>query len=153
MTTSALPRASLTDVTARTIEDDRAYRVLRAGAIYDLVVTIPFATPFTARAMLAVLGKVHDVLGLGGEGMPTFAPLHLMFVSFFGTIVTLWSILRATSRARIVHVLDTGGRALFSAWMGFALLGGASHTVGLFFALEVAFFVAQAWALRRDSER
>lgn len=146
--TGSLP---IHDVTAREVRDDGSYRVLRAGAIYDLLVTLPFATPFTAAWMLTVLGKAHDALGLGGAPLPAFGASHLMFVSFFGTIVTIWSLLRATSRARVVHVLDTCGRAFFSAWMGWALLHGASHTVAVFLVLEVGFFVAQAWALRRDS--
>ena len=137
------------DVTAREVRDDGSYRLLRAGAIYDLLVTIPFATPFTAAWMLTVLGKAHDALGLGGAPLPAFGASHLMFVSFFGTNKRAHRAWR--DRARVVHVLDTCGRAFFSAWMAWALLHGASHTVAVFLVLEVGFFVAQAWALRRDS--
>jgi len=147
----SLPSLSAQDSASREIRDDVAYRVLRAGAIYDLVVTVPFATPVTAAWTLALMGALHERLGLGGAPLPTFAPSHLLFVSFFGTIVTIWAYLRATSRARIVHVLDTIGRGAFSAWMVWALLSSASRTVAPFLVLEVGFFVAQAWALRRDS--
>lgn len=141
------------DPTRRLVRDDLAYRVLRAGAIYDLVVTAPFATPFTASLVLAAMRAIHDRFALGGARLPDFGAPHLLFVSFFGTIVTIWSVLRATSRARVVHTMDTVGRGLFSAWMAWALAGGASRAVVPFLALEVAFFLAQGWALRRDSGR
>lgn len=126
-----------------------ARRVLRAGALYDLVVTLPFATPFTAKLVLDAMRATHVGLGLPGAALPEFTPTHLLFVSFFGTIVSVWSYLRLRTHARVVFALDTVGRALFSTWMLVTLLGGGSPVVLPFLILELAFCVAQALAVKK----
>lgn len=131
------------------VRDPRARAVLRLGAIYDLVVTLPFATPITAALVLSAFRKVHDALGLGGPTLPEFAPTHLLFVAFFGTVVSFWSYLRLRSHARRLHALDTVGRFAFSAWQLWALANGASRLLVPFLVLELAFGVSQAIAVRK----
>jgi hypothetical protein len=131
------------------VRDPRARAVLRAGAIYDLVVTLPFATPITAALVLSAFRKIHGALGLGGPTLPEFSPTHLLFVAFFGTVVSFWSYLRLRSHARRLHALDTVGRFLFSAWQLWALANGASPLLVPFLVLELAFGVTQALAVRK----
>lgn len=126
-----------------------ARRVLRAGALYDLLVTLPFATPFTAKLVLDAMRGAHVALGLSGGALPEFTPTHLLFVSFFGTVVTLWSYLRLRTHARVVFALDTVGRASFSTWMLVTLLRGGSPVVLPFLVLELTFCVAQALAVKK----
>lgn len=123
--------------------------MLRAGALYDLLVTVPFASPFTAQPILDAMRAAHVGLGLSGSPIPEFAPTHLLFVSFFGTVVTLWSYLRLRTNARVVFALDTVGRALFSTWMLVTLLRGGSPVVLPFLVFELFFFVAQALAVKK----
>ena len=126
-----------------TVTESRYLRLVRASAAYDLIVTLPFATPWSAGWLLDKLGGLHAAAGLPGAAPPPFAPQHLFFVSLFGTVVVLWSILRLRV-TRTEHGLYDGiGRALFSLWMIIALVGGASALIGGMLVIEASFGVAQ----------
>jgi hypothetical protein len=87
----------------------RASRIVWASAQYDLIVTLPFTTPWTAEGVLHTLRQLHVGLGLGGELPPAFGPLHLLFVSLFGTIVSLWAVLRLLRPERLLGALASLG--------------------------------------------
>ncbi|WP_223640471.1 hypothetical protein [Corallococcus sp. EGB] len=122
-------------------------RVVLASALYDLVVTAPFATPWTAEAVLEGIRSAHHTLGLGGEPLPAFTFTHLFFVALFGTIVTLWSVVRLVHPTAFNGAIDTAGRALFSTWMAWALTQGATRVVVGFLVLELAWMFAQGGAI------
>ncbi|WP_395242519.1 hypothetical protein ACGGZK_10010 [Agromyces sp. MMS24-K17] len=119
----------------------------RAGAVYDLVVTIAFATPLTAAGMLDLQRRLHDLLGAGGAPVPEFGPAHLMFTAMMGTAVTMWAIARIRYPVAPLIAIDTVGRVAFSAWMTFALASGASTVIVGFLALEVTWGILQAIGL------
>ena len=50
-------------------------RVVLASALYDLFVTLPFATPWTAGWLLDHLRQLHVQFGLPGAVPPDFGPL------------------------------------------------------------------------------
>jgi len=127
----------------------RPVRVGRAGAIYDLVTTAGFATPWTATLVLGVLADVHDKLGLPGDPMPTFDTSHLLFVTLFGVIVSLWSVVRIISPVPLLIAADTVGRAAFSTFFIWSLLNGHSAVVVAFLIPEVSWLVAQALGVRK----
>ncbi|GMU10787.1 hypothetical protein [Corallococcus caeni] len=122
-------------------------RVVFASALYDLVVTVPFATPWTAEVVLSNLQALHHALGTGGESLPAFTATHLFFVALFGTIVTLWSVVRLVQPTAFNGAIDTAGRALFSTWMAWALTQGATRVVLGFLVLELAWMFAQGGAI------
>ncbi|RKG67815.1 hypothetical protein D7W79_34920 [Corallococcus exercitus] len=122
-------------------------RVVFASALYDLVVTVPFATPWTAEVVLSNLRAVHQALGAGGDPLPAFTSTHLFFVALFGTIVTLWSVVRLFQSTAFNGAVDTAGRALFSTWMVWALTQGATRVVLGFLVLELAWMFAQGGAI------
>ena len=128
----------------------------RAGAIYDLVVTIAFATPLTAAWMLDLQRWLHVVFGAGGAPVPEFGPAHLMFTAMMGTAVTMWAIARILFPVAPLIAIDTAGRVAFSAWMIFALASGASTVIVAFLVLELTWGALQAIGLveqRRASVR
>lgn len=133
----------------RFLADTSVLRAGRVGGWYDLVVTVGFATPWTAAAVLALLREAHVRAGLPGEPLPAFDGPHLLFVTLFGAAVTMWSV------ARIVHPVpwlvgvDTLGRLVFSAAFVGVLAQGHSPVVVPFLVLEVAFLVWQATAVTR----
>ena len=127
----------------------RPVRVGRAGAIYDLITTAGFATPWTATLVLGVLADVHDRLGLPGDPMPTFDTSNLLFVTLFGVIVSLWSVVRITSPVPLLITADTVGRAAFSTFFIWALLNGHSAVVVAFLIPEASWLVAQALGVRK----
>ena len=66
--------------------EHRYRQLVRTSAIYDLVATAAFATPWTFQL-------VHQTLGLISP-LPDFKPLHGFFANLLGSIVVVWSILR-----------------------------------------------------------
>lgn len=122
-------------------------RIVWASALYDFLVTLPFATPFTAGWLLQRLNQLHVWLGLPGATMPGFEPMHLFFVSLFGTIVTLWAALRLWRPEPLFGAVDSAGRAFFSLWMAWALWNGQSSVLAVFLVLELAWFFVQGGAV------
>ncbi|RKG61269.1 hypothetical protein D7V80_35295 [Corallococcus sp. CA054B] len=129
-------------------------RAVRGFAVYDLCVTLPFATPWTAGAMLGVMSQVHEGLTLGGEAVPAFMPTHVFFVALFGVLAVIWALVRVLQPTALHGAIDTVGRGLVSAWMVLALMQGATPVLGAFLVMEAAgMFVQGALLLgarRRD---
>ncbi|GAA2028891.1 hypothetical protein GCM10009819_10760 [Agromyces tropicus] len=121
----------------------------RAGAVYDLVVTVGFATPWTAAALLDLQRAAHAALGLPGIPTPAFGPVELMFTAMMGTAVTMWALARIRYPFASLIAIDTGGRVAFSAWMVTALLTGASPVVLGFLAFEVLWGILQGIGVAR----
>ena len=130
------------------MKSQRFVRAGRIGALYDLAVTALFATPWTAALVLSVLGKLHHSLGLPGEAMPEFDTSHLLYVTLFGIIVTLWSAVRVLRPIPLLIAADTIGRAAFSLTFVWTLTQGHSTVVVPFLVLEVAFLVYQTLGVR-----
>ena len=144
-----------TSASARRLSDDSFARVRwgRAGAVYDLIVTVGFATPFTAPLLLALTRSLHDALDLPGAQLPELDPTALMFTSMFGTAVTMWAIARILRPEARFIAIDTVGRAVFSLWMIWALLNGQSTTVVVFLIGEVTWLILQLSGLLRLRRR
>ena len=147
MTVSTTPDATSLDSTSLDhVAPDTAFarpRWGRAGAIYDLVVTVGFATPFSAAMLLGFTRWVHEVFGLPGAQLPEFDATALMFTSMFGTAVTMWAVARLLRPEPRFIAIDTVGRALFASWMIWALLNGQSTTIVVFLIGEVVWLFLQ----------
>jgi len=117
----------------------RYLRIVWLSALYDLIVTVSFATPWTARFTLGQLA------GLGFGGAPLGAPdaLDLLFITMFGSIVTIWSVVRLRKPSVELGVADGIGRAVFALWQAYALGHGVNHVIGLFLVVEIGFGLAQ----------
>ena len=121
----------------------RYLRIVWFSALYDLLVTALFATPWTARLALGHLAQLHEALGLGGAPLPAFGAAHVFFVTLFGTVVVMWSLLRLL-RPRPEHgLVDALGRFAFSTWMFLALVSGQSHLFVAFLIPELAWGIVQ----------
>lgn len=145
--TDDVPRP--TDDFPRPTDDFPRPRWGRAGAIYDLIVTVGFATPFSAAILLGATRWIHDALGLPGAQLPVLDPASMMFVSLFGAGVTMWAIARILRPEPRFIAIDTVGRAVFALWMTWALLNGQSTTVVVFLIGEVLWLVLQLSGLLR----
>ncbi|MEV6348551.1 hypothetical protein [Actinoplanes sp. NPDC051851] len=121
----------------------------RAGALWDLVITAPFATPWTAGLVFDALRAVHRGLGLPGAEPPVFEPMMLMMVSLFGTAVLMWSLGRLWYPLPRLILTDTVGRLLFITWFAWSWASGGSAVSGFFLLLELIWAVAQAQSLYR----
>ncbi|AXI03490.1 hypothetical protein [Aquirhabdus parva] len=121
-------------------------KIVRASAIYDLLVTAPFATPWTFAVVYQLLNMIAPV--------PPFEPTHILFVNLFGSIVLVWSILRIRDPQPIYGFYDSIGRALFSIWFFYYLIRYDINPVTWIFAvLELSWFVIQAYGFIRLSKQ
>lgn len=122
--------------------------IVIASALYDLLVTTPLATPWSAVWMLSTLASVQRGLGLGGEALPEFLPAHLFFVGLLGSVVTTWSVLRLLRPSPWFGKADGYTRLTFSAWMVWALAHGASHLLIGLVIVEATFGILQLTRVR-----
>ena len=90
-------------------------RVVRASAIYDVLMTAAFATPWTFLLLREHLSALN--VGLGGVPLPVFGPFHLLISSLFGSVVIVWSVLRMLDPQPRFGRYDAAARYLFSTWM------------------------------------
>lgn len=126
-----------------------ALRTIRRSALYDLIVTLPFATPWTARALFAGMSALHGWLGLPGPPPVVSDPIAVLLANLMGSLVVVWSIVRLRAPAIPHGVADTAARAAFSLWMAWALIAGASPIIAGFLIAEVGWGIVQARAIRR----
>ena len=145
----SLHRPGSTSLGARIMRSTRPIRAGRIGAWYDIIITAGFATPWTAALIIGLLGTIKDAAGLPGEPMPVFDVSHLLFVTLFGVVVTMWGVVRVLRPTALLITADTVGRAVFAAYFIWALLAGHSTVIAAFLVLELAFLVAQGLGVRR----
>lgn len=126
-----------------------ALRTIRRSALYDLIVTLPFATPWTARWLFAELSALHARLGLPGQAPVVTDPIAVLLANLMGSLVVVWSIVRLRAPAIPHGVADTAARAAFSLWMAWALISGASPIIAGFLIAEVGWGIVQARAIHR----
>lgn len=123
-------------------------RVVRASAIYDVLMIVPFTTPWTFLLMREHLNALN--LALGGAPLPVFGPFHLLISSLLGSVVMVWSVLRMLDPQPRFGRYDAVARYLFSTWMAWALLVTGQPLLWLFLVPELAFGLAQSLPLRRS---
>ena len=121
-------------------------RVVRASAIYDVLMIVPFTTPWTFLLMREHLNTLN--LALGGAPLPVFGPFHLLISSLLGSVVMVWSVLRMLDPQPRFGRYDAVARYLFSTWMAWALLVTGQPLLWLFLVPELAFGLAQSLPVR-----
>lgn len=120
--------------------------VVRASAVYDLVVTAPFATPWTFAIAFGQLSAVNQALG--GQPLPAFEPIHQLFALLMASVVMVWSWLRLRTPTAGLGRHDAATRVLFSAWMFWTWLQTGAPVMLLFLLPEVSWALVQAWPVR-----
>ena len=118
-------------------------RIVRASAVYDLIVTAAFATPWTFALAHGQISSLNAALG--GAALPAFSPFHMLFACLMGSIVLVWSVLRILEPTTRLGRFDGTGRFLFSLWMGWCLYVTGEPLLWLFIVPEFAWGVAQWW--------
>ena len=121
--------------------------VVRASALYDLVVTAPFATPWSFAWLQAQLSATNQQLG--GAPLPAFGPFHVLIACLLGSVVMVWSVLRLRHPEPRLGRYDGAARFLFSGWMAWALLQTGEPVLWLFIVPEFAWGLLQWWPLAR----
>jgi hypothetical protein len=116
-------------------------KIVRASACYDLLLTAPFATPWTFALAHAQLSTIDQ--WLGGGALPAFSPFHVLFACLMGSVVLVWSVLRLRRTEVRLGRYDGVARFLFASWMAWTLVATGARLLWLFIVPELAWGVAQ----------
>lgn len=129
--------------------DAQAYaRIVRASALYDLIVTAPFATPWTFALLGSLLAGIDTALGLPGS-IEAPQGLAMLMGNLMGSVVLVWSVARYRLGLPILGRYDAVARFLFATWQIYALANGMSWVVLPFLAVEIGMGIAQSLPVRR----
>jgi hypothetical protein len=124
-------------------------RIVFASAVYDLLLTAPFATPWSFAFAHAQLSALN--VQMGGAALPAFLPFHVLFACLLGSVVLVWSVLRLRAPLQHYGRYDGAARLLFSTWMAWALLQTGAPLLWLFLVPEFAWCLAQWQPVRADA--
>ena len=127
----------------------RYLRIVRASGWYDLLVTWPFALPWTFAWLYAQLNLLAQALASPG----TLHPLdttHMLLANLLGSVVVVWSVARIVAPTVLLGRLDGVARFLFAAWQIYAVAHGANAIVLGFTAFELLFGVLQWWRVQGE---
>lgn len=116
-------------------------RLVRASALYDLIVTAGFATPWTFALLHAALDAASGALGL--RGFPELDLIQVFYANLMGSVVLVWSLLRFLRPQAVYGLFDGIARVLFATWMVYALAHGGPEILWVFLIVEAAWGVAQ----------
>ncbi|MRW87870.1 hypothetical protein GJ698_27735 [Pseudoduganella sp. FT26W] len=116
-------------------------KIVLGSAIYDLLVTAPFATPWSFAFAHAQLDATNQALG--GAALPAFTPFHVLFACLLGSVVLVWATLRLRDPQAHYGRYDGVARLLFTTWMIWALTATGAPLLWLFIVPELAWGVIQ----------
>ncbi|KRA32587.1 MULTISPECIES: hypothetical protein [unclassified Nocardioides] len=122
-------------------------RIVRASAVYDLVVTTGFALPWLAAATFGTLADGHRKLGLTGSLPDADDPFTVLFAGLMGGLVMVWSVVRVIQPSLLLGAADTVARGLFCLGMVVALTEGASTVIVGLLVPEATWGVVQGTAV------
>jgi hypothetical protein len=123
------------------LSPSRFRRIFRASAQYDLALSAIFAVAPGVALVWWGMGLLSPLLGLAPP-----APLDanaIMFANFFGTVVTIWAVVRLRFDLPVLARYDAAGRLFFALAMITALTNGASPILWAFLIVETLFAMAQ----------
>lgn len=120
-------------------------RIVRTSAIYDVLMTAPFATPWSFAWLHQQLSGLNQQLG--GAALPPFLAFHVLIACLLGSVVLVWSALRISDPQPRFGRFDAAARLLFSLWMGWTLMATGQPVLWLFIVPELAWGLLQCLPL------
>lgn len=118
-------------------------KIYRASAWYDLTATAVFATPWTFLLLIDAIIWLAATTGLPGNMIEPDI-FHVFFANLLGSVVIIWSLVRLKLDMPILARYDAAARFLFSAWMIYALMNGASYFILVMLVLEITWGILQS---------
>jgi hypothetical protein len=126
-------------------------RVVRGWAALDLVVCALFVLPPVAAGFLKILLAINGRLG-GTATVPTFEPLHWLFVCLAGALGVAWAVARLLTPLRVLGRVDAFARLWVTALILYLVfVAGAPPVLLAFVATELGGSLHQFWALRSSA--
>lgn len=125
--------------------------IVRGSALYDLIVTASFMTPWTASLVFTGFAALSDALALD-QPVPTLDVTSMLFANLLGSVVVVWSLWRLMHPSRSAGLYDALARILFAIWQLFAVAQGASFLILGFTLFEIGLAIAQTLPLADPRE-
>lgn len=125
-------------------------KIVRASALYDLIITAGFMTPWTASLVFNAFAALSAALALN-RPVPDMDVNAMLFVNLMGSLVVVWSLWRLIQPSRIVGLYDALARLLFASWQLYAVAYGASFLILGFTCVEVGFGIAQVLPVKTQT--
>jgi len=116
--------------------------IVRASALYDLLVTAPFMTPWSMALVFSGMTALSDALALD-RPIPALDATQMLLANLLGSVVIVWSLWRWRHPSEQAGRYDALARGLFALWQIYAVVQGASMLILGFTGLEVLFSIAQ----------
>lgn len=127
-------------------------KVFRISAWYDLMMSAPFAIPYTLTLVWELVLTPTNA-SLGFPTLPALDPHGFLFANFFGSIVTIWAIVRLYLDDLRLAAFDGVGRVLFSIAMLNALMAGATPLLWGLLIIELIFALLQLMGAAKTYSR
>lgn len=121
--------------------------IVRASALYDLIVTAGFMTPWTAVLVINGLAALSGALALS-RPVPLLDLTGMLLANLLGSVVVVWSLWRLMHPSHSAGLYDALARVLFALWQLYAVAHGASFLLLGFTFFEVGFAIAQMLPLK-----
>lgn len=119
-------------------------KVIRGVAWLDMTITLPFALPFIAEALISFLRFADSLLGFATPAA-TFelGPFAMMFVHIMGALGVVWALARIRSPLPELARIDAIARLAVALLIIFAIAQGATPLLSLFVLTEIVGCMSQ----------
>jgi len=124
-------------------------KAIRGVAWADLAVTLPFALPFIAEAVIALIYVLDRWLDSGTPAVLfEMGPLAMMFVHIMGVLGVVWALARLRIPSPFLARTDALARLAVAGLIVYAMMEGATPVLWLFVATEIGGSAVQFAVLR-----
>jgi uncharacterized membrane protein len=117
-------------------------RIILGFAWLDLIVTLPFAIPYVAEALIGLIYRIDGTLGYD-RPLPEFGAFQMMFVNIMGVLGVIWALARLRDPNEQLARMDALGRLIVAALIIHAITWGATPVLWIFVATELTGSLAQ----------
>ncbi len=122
---------------------------LQRVALADLFLTLPFALPLVAPAVVQLIVWLDGALGLATP-MDPLGGLGALFLNLTGVLAVCWNGARAVTGSVELARIDVPARGVVAALVvGYVVLGGLTPLLLVFVVTELAGALVQARVLYR----
>lgn len=125
-------------------------KMIRSVAWADLAVTLPFALPFVAEAVIALIYFLDQRLGFGTPStLFEMGPLAIMFVHIMGVLGVVWALARLCMPSPLLARIDATARLVVAALIVYAIAQGTTPVLWVFVLTEIGGCLGQVLTSNR----
>ena len=124
------------------MKQETRLRWVRAGGLYDLLVSWPLLTPWSLAWMGEQMNAANQALGLAGQA-PVPDGQHALLAGLLASLILLWGGVRAVWPSGQLGSWDALTRLLFAGQLIGAALSGLPQLLLVYAAMELLFGALQ----------